>query len=151
MTTQGQCAKAVWHPVGSWGHSAGCTRNATIERNGKWWCWQHDPEAVKKRREKRDAEGDAEHDAKMARWRREAAAMAAVEGFSTEALEAGVVADLLAACERVARMWQSGEGYCHWCGGLSRHDDDPDICPLPLLEMVVAKTKTESEEDPNGA
>ena len=37
---------ALWD---SRGHS--CPRNGTIERNGKWYCYQHDPEAVRLRRE----------------------------------------------------------------------------------------------------
>ena len=33
-------------------HYHSCSRNATVERGGKWYCPSHDPEAIKKRQEK---------------------------------------------------------------------------------------------------
>lgn len=36
---------SVWHKYP-------CSRTAKVERNGKWYCGQHDPEAVKRRQEK---------------------------------------------------------------------------------------------------
>lgn len=40
-----------------------CQRNGSVERDGKWWCKQHDPEAVKARREAKRAKSNAEREA----------------------------------------------------------------------------------------
>lgn len=32
-----------------------CSRNATVECDGKWYCPSHDPKAIKKRQEKSEA------------------------------------------------------------------------------------------------
>ena len=52
-----QCHKIVYDRFGWRGHQ--CARPATVERNGRWWCTSHDPEAVatkqQKQREKYDA------------------------------------------------------------------------------------------------
>jgi len=49
----------------------GCWKNATIERDGKWYCRQHDPEEVKRRREEYNRAWDekyrAEKDAREAK------------------------------------------------------------------------------------
>lgn len=37
-----------------------CTRRGVVERNGKWWCSQHDPDAVKARQGAADAKRKAE-------------------------------------------------------------------------------------------
>jgi len=47
------CSEQVWSS-GYWGHRP-CTRNGVVERDGKWYCRQHDPEAVKRRSEERTA------------------------------------------------------------------------------------------------
>lgn len=39
-----------------------CSRNGVVERDGEWYCRQHDPEAEKAREEKRRAEYRAEMD-----------------------------------------------------------------------------------------
>lgn len=45
-----------------------CQRKATIEREGKNYCGQHDPVAVAKKRKEREAAWDAEHDRKQKQW-----------------------------------------------------------------------------------
>jgi len=48
-----QCSARVFgERVTNWA----CQRPGTVERGGKWYCWQHDPDAVKKRDAARTAE-----------------------------------------------------------------------------------------------
>lgn len=51
---------------GCWGK---CERNATVERYGKHYCWQHDPGTEEKNREKR-LKKRAEEQAKIDEWER---------------------------------------------------------------------------------
>ena len=51
-----------------------CDRKGTIEREGKWYCWQHDPDRLdreaRERNEQRKrelAELEAKHEARLAR------------------------------------------------------------------------------------
>ena len=45
-----QCSEHV-HEQGMGVSFYPCERNATIDRDGKWYCWQHDPKAVRARQE----------------------------------------------------------------------------------------------------
>ncbi len=86
-----RCGWRVWEGD----HTCQCSRNGTVQREGKWYCWQHDPEAKKKR----DAEKRANWDKKHKERRRERAAMQACDGISTDDLERlkpGELARLLA-------------------------------------------------------
>jgi hypothetical protein len=57
------CSATVFGPrVHSWG----CIRTGVVEREGKWYCRQHDPRAVKARRDKAEAEYRAERAAETA-------------------------------------------------------------------------------------
>lgn len=51
-TEKHQCSGKVWHDL----HYYPCSINATVERDGKWYCGIHDPVKVKEREEKTDAE-----------------------------------------------------------------------------------------------
>jgi len=56
MTPTGkQCSAKVW---GTW-HYHICTKPAIVERNGEWYCKIHDPEYIKARDERKDAEQKA--------------------------------------------------------------------------------------------
>lgn len=56
MSDKPECSATVFGPrVHSWQ----CQRTGVIKRYGKWYCKQHDPEAVEARRQARDAEFDA--------------------------------------------------------------------------------------------
>lgn len=55
----------VWDTTG-W-HRLACSRSGVIERAGKWYCRQHDPEAKKARDDKRRAKFVAEEAARTAR------------------------------------------------------------------------------------
>lgn len=48
-----------------------CSRNATVERNGKAFCGQHDPERVKARRVASTEKWKAESDERTRRYRRD--------------------------------------------------------------------------------
>jgi hypothetical protein len=42
-------------PFDTW-HDAQCSKPAVVERNGKWYCKIHDPEYIKTKEAKREAE-----------------------------------------------------------------------------------------------
>lgn len=56
-----RCAKMVYSS--GMFHGTMCSRAGTIERDGKLWCKQHDPERVAARRAAQAAKWDAEHQA----------------------------------------------------------------------------------------
>ena len=97
-TTAQGCEKTVFTDRG-FSHS--CSRRGPIEREGKRWCKQHDPVAVKKRLEERRARWDAEEKQRGGKFRRSYAEARACEGVSTVDLEIGLIARLLAAAEPV--------------------------------------------------
>ena len=75
-----------------------CARFAVVERNGRWYCTQHDPEYVKARQEKREKKINQQREANRLigeREEREAAhaalCMRACEGLTDEELRRGVV------------------------------------------------------------
>lgn len=51
-----------------------CSRKATVEREGKWYCRQHDPQAVAGRKKEWESQWEIEYQARQARYRLEAAA-----------------------------------------------------------------------------
>lgn len=64
-----------------------CQRKATLERDGKRWCWQHDPVKVEERDKERRARWKSESDEFRLRGRRRAAEIKACEGIPTDLLE----------------------------------------------------------------
>lgn len=71
MTVKHECSGEAYDVTG-WHR---CLRNATVEHDGQWYCWQHDPERVASDKEKRLADWRAEsarEDAKYARIARNA-------------------------------------------------------------------------------
>jgi len=53
------------------GRAYPCSRSATIEREGHWWCWQHDPKRVAAEKLRRQAKAEAER-ARMVFYRGQA-------------------------------------------------------------------------------
>lgn len=47
-----------------------CQRPATVQRDGKWYCWQHDPEYVAKKTAERRAGWQAKMDREAAKYAR---------------------------------------------------------------------------------
>lgn len=52
MGSKPQCSETVW---GDLGHHHQCFRAGVVQRDGTWYCAQHDPEKVKARRAASDA------------------------------------------------------------------------------------------------
>ena len=80
-----------------------CSRKGTVERDGKWYCWQHDPERVRADKEKREGKWKTEQDIKTRRWKRRGAMTRVCKGVSTadlEKLEVGAVRRLLSSLHR---------------------------------------------------
>lgn len=76
-----RCRNYVWEGY----HSHQCARDATVERDGKAYCWQHDPEYVAKK----DAERNAQWKRKWAldkKKRDEASRMRGLRKASSEML-----------------------------------------------------------------
>ena len=71
-TAAQRCCKRVYDSTG-W-HEYPCLRKGTVERDGLWFCWQHDPERVKAERARKAAEWDAKWAARKAKyqWRPDA-------------------------------------------------------------------------------
>lgn len=101
----GRCAGTVRGFVGD------CERRPTVERNGKWYCWQHDPdrlaEQAKERRDAWRAKMQKEDDAFAARRsRRDLEARAGIKDLTDAELEKlaalGGVRNLLRAREAKA-------------------------------------------------
>ena len=91
-----RCQKQVWEPGGGfWGGvRRQCTRRATVTRDGKGYCAQHDPEAVRSRQEARTAAGQAKRDEHARTYRRQALEKSACAGVPDEVLEAGLIGRL---------------------------------------------------------
>ena len=64
-----------------------CTRKGTIEVNGKWYCWQHDPERVARLRKEKEKKWDCEYQASRDAMYRRLAEQDVCKGVSTEELE----------------------------------------------------------------
>ncbi len=62
-----QCSEDMVRSTGVWGRYHQCVRNGKIERNGKWYCKQHDPVAIKKKRDDESAAWKAERDGSEAK------------------------------------------------------------------------------------
>lgn len=81
--TRTACCACVRNGVEGW-RRASCSRSATVERDGKPYCGQHDPEAIESRLKAERAAWDAKYDRKKAARRLELAApdlLAALKGI----------------------------------------------------------------------
>lgn len=95
MTTEAKtCCRSTW--TGRWINH--CHNKAKVERDGKWYCGIHDPEAVKQKRDKRNAAYEAELKETQARIDARAKAEAEM------ARRAGCFDDLLEALQGVLRV-----------------------------------------------
>ncbi len=93
--TQAQCSERVFHQMGFSGSWDQCARKAKIGA----YCTQHDPVRVKARRQASTDLYNAEAAERREIHRRRLAEANACKGLNTEALEQGVVAELLTALE----------------------------------------------------
>lgn len=85
-----KCCAEVW---GRYDYHK-CSRAGRVERDGKWYCKQHDPvEVERKRKESQELRSEEVKELNEA-WKRQQYALSAVEGISTEALKEGIVKSL---------------------------------------------------------
>ncbi len=88
------CNKQIWEPRGTGFHP--CSRKGVIEEDGRHWCRQHAPSAVKARQEKSDARYDEQWRLDVERRTRRYACEAAFEGsdIPTERITPGLVKEM---------------------------------------------------------
>lgn len=98
-----------------------CARDGTVERDGKWYCWQHDPEAIKKRNDDRVTRLNTEWAGKNAA----AAKRLADEQARKDAVQALV--DLLGSARTLMTV-----------GG--RNTDDPLVLAIDAALSAYAET-----------
>ncbi len=72
-----------------------CTRRAVVERDGCFYCKQHDPEEIEKKYQIRLLKWREDHEIKIELSRRWAAETKACNGVPTETLESISVKELL--------------------------------------------------------
>ena len=104
-----------------------CSRDGTKLEDGRWWCYQHAPYAIAKRREKAHARYEAESRARREQYRRQTAERDACMNISTEALEAGVVKGLVEAARDLVAV-----------EACAFHPNS-EPCPVEDLRAVLAK------------
>ena len=92
-----------------------CTRNAKVERDGNWYCKQHDPVEIKRRGQESSRRARAVFHATMRVTARRNAEQAACEDIPDEALEGGLLLRLWQEhCRRIAyEAAASGEPIPH--------------------------------------
>ena len=89
-----RCCKRVSDHIGF--NFFQCERRGKIEHDGKFYCWQHDPVAVKSREKASQDKFEAEWAAQRKGWSRTTAEKQACEGISTDSLTPGLVRELVA-------------------------------------------------------
>ena len=72
-----------------------CARRWKVERDGKGYCKQHDPEAFTARRIASFAKWDAEMEVKQSQWNRKSAEKITCEGVPTGYLHQGLMRKLI--------------------------------------------------------
>ena len=114
-----QCSKRVFHKDGAFGEDYPCESSGVVIRSdGGLWCSQHDPEAVAKRRNARQAKWDAkfnplqmEEEARAEETAARAAlCVAACEGVADAELHGGLVLKLLSKVHRRELLEQAADG-----------------------------------------
>ena len=60
-----KCCKGVYRDGGTWQRPSQCARAGTVQRQGKWYCKQHDPIATEKRRKVNYEKWSAKVDARL--------------------------------------------------------------------------------------
>ena len=98
-----RCCEKVWQEY-RWGK---CTRDASVERDGKWYCWQHDPERTARKEQVRREASEAKWKRITNQAQRNAAEHQACVGVPVEVLEKVRVAELLEENEALrALLWE---------------------------------------------
>ena len=109
-----RCCKMVFDESG-W-HKHQCVRTKTVERNGEWYCWQHDPERTARKEQERREASEAKWKRITNQAHRTAAEHQACVGVPVEVLEKVRVFVLLQENEALRALLEewvtgtSGEG-----------------------------------------
>ena len=69
-------------------HRYHCERDSTVERDGKCYCWQHDPEYIQAKRRKAQLEHDKDCAIREAHYLRRRILLELGEGYDNAFLEA---------------------------------------------------------------
>lgn len=80
-----RCSETMVPTPGLRFHYHRCTRDGVVRREGKWYCWQHDPFRKKKELDRKRAEADRAYEQRVALHRRQNACVAACEGLANPA------------------------------------------------------------------
>ena len=104
-----RCSVKVCKKGMNWPRYFQCTRRSVVEHDGKLYCKQHNPEAVKARHKKRKEDLDTYRAGKQKRWDREAAEKQACTSIGTDSLTPGLVRELVVALVEYALL---GSGKC---------------------------------------
>lgn len=100
-----QCCKSILRPTAYPPGFRPCNRRAKVERDGKHYCRQHDPETSLHRAEKPQVEHDARWEAENQKVERSNAEAAACRGVATEVLREGLLVELIEAAK--AGAWRA--------------------------------------------
>ena len=101
-----RCSKIV--PGAGW-YRHDCSRKATVERDGKWWCWQHDPEYVAEKRRKEEEKWEVDSKKRSANWARERRAYAALDALEAAGItNPEAVGDVVGELKNI--LWLIDEG-----------------------------------------
>lgn len=117
-----QCAERVYRG-GGW-HSVQCSRKAKVTRDGKGYCTQHDPVRVAQKRKDETAKWKAESATRNAERHRRDLERQACEGISNEALDDGVIQEMVVLMKGMARGHSGGinKALDNACDGCIAHD-----------------------------
>ena len=148
MTTekkQERCSARILDS-GGWHHYQ-CQKKATVERDGKLYCTIHDPEYIKAKREKQEAEWEAERIRKNAQWARQKALVAATEGLTTEELQALTPSLCRAAPAMYEALRELHDFVCRYGGARHLANASPGSCAHcnVIAKSSQALVKTEEE------
>ncbi len=94
-----QCVESVVHYEFGWPEVHRCHRDGSVERNGKWYCKTHDPVAIDQRYADKQTIWKQKSDKEYEIFNRQNAEHKACEGIPTEALEEGVIQEMVELCK----------------------------------------------------
>lgn len=115
-----QCSKQVY-PRGPGFHLLdSCRRTATVERNGKPYCKQHDPEIVLARRRERDKERDQKWEARE-------------KGIAEDQAKQADLACRAALCEELATICKKLRDFVEMFGTRRHFAEHPEDCAHCIL------------------
>ncbi len=137
--TETQCSKQIY---ANWSRHP-CSRKGIVEREGKFYCKQHDPVRIKDQEEKQNRKWDQEWAEAKAKRDHINACVRAIESIGGDPETVG---ELREALKKALTVGGTEHPYafnmCYWC---SSAEDDPheDNCVYMAALTLLAKTKVE--------